>query len=244
MTTNKGIDYSLGSSNFNPITGIHFGVISQNSINLDYTSDFEQEYGNPFCPKCGAENIPPSEDSADEDWNDGKDYACVNCEECFWSDQCTPDESIGWNYTRDGYKLTDCLDNDIFVLESPFYTFTQFCSPCVPGAGNLDTPVEDGAKTYCLGHDWFEDGSAPYPVYDVATNELVAGADKPFRCDQCEALMINGNFCHETGCPNERKTWEAERGEWVHYVTCFNCDDQVELGTTCDCDSAESEENS
>jgi len=21
------------------------------------------------------------------------------------------------------------------------------------------------------------------------------------RCDQCEALMINGVYCHETGCP-------------------------------------------
>ena len=33
------------------------------------------------------------------------------------------------------------------------------------------------------------------------------------RCDQCEAAMINGVFCHETGCPNSRKTWED--GEWI-----------------------------
>jgi hypothetical protein len=25
------------------------------------------------------------------------------------------------------------------------------------------------------------------------------------RCDQCVALMINGVFCHETGCPNKKK---------------------------------------
>lgn len=26
------------------------------------------------------------------------------------------------------------------------------------------------------------------------------------RCSQCEALVINGVACHETGCPNERRT--------------------------------------
>ncbi len=25
------------------------------------------------------------------------------------------------------------------------------------------------------------------------------------RCSQCEALVINGMACHETGCPNEKK---------------------------------------
>jgi hypothetical protein len=25
------------------------------------------------------------------------------------------------------------------------------------------------------------------------------------RCSQCEALVINGIACHETGCPNNRK---------------------------------------
>jgi len=24
-------------------------------------------------------------------------------------------------------------------------------------------------------------------------------------CDQCVAVMINGVFCHETGCPNAQK---------------------------------------
>lgn len=33
------------------------------------------------------------------------------------------------------------------------------------------------------------------------------------RCNQCEALVINGLFCHEHGCPNERK--EFVDGEWV-----------------------------
>ena len=33
------------------------------------------------------------------------------------------------------------------------------------------------------------------------------------RCDQCEPMMIQGVFCHETGCPNMRKVWDGER--WI-----------------------------
>lgn len=32
------------------------------------------------------------------------------------------------------------------------------------------------------------------------------------RCDQCVAAMINGVFCHETGCPNARKKPRKWRG--------------------------------
>jgi len=30
------------------------------------------------------------------------------------------------------------------------------------------------------------------------------------RCSQCEALVINGIACHETGCPNVRRDTEEE----------------------------------
>jgi len=177
-TTYPGLDYSLGKSNFDTETGIHFGVISQNSINLDCTEDFEYDYGKPTCPECGNEIKPSDEVEPDADWNNGKDYACADCQKCYWSESVYSEESLGWTYERDGYQLTDCLDNEIFVLKSPFYTFAQFCSPCVPGAGNLDSPREDGPKTYCLGHDWFEDGKAPYPVYRVSDGTEVTGKDE------------------------------------------------------------------
>lgn len=28
-------------------------------------------------------------------------------------------------------------------------------------------------------------------------------------------MMINGVFCHETGCPNSKKEWDSENEEWV-----------------------------
>ncbi len=83
-------------------------------------------------------------------------------------------EPIGWTYEGEGYLLEDAFGNtEIFVLKSPFYTFAQFCSPCAPGAGNLNHPMEDGVKCYCLGHDWFDDQVATYPVYRVSDGERV-----------------------------------------------------------------------
>ena len=55
------------------------------------------------------------------------------------------------------------------------------------------------------------------------------------RCDQCEVLSINGVPCHETGCPNSRKTWIEERGEWVLFLECRECGSELEEGTACDC---------
>lgn len=55
------------------------------------------------------------------------------------------------------------------------------------------------------------------------------------KCDQCEAMMINGTFCHEVGCPNSRKTWLANEGEWVKFLECFECGCDVREGDACDC---------
>ena len=93
------------------------------------------------------------------------------------SSEAFGDEPQGWNYEGEGYQLTDCLDSDVMVIGSPYYTYGPFCSPCVPGGVSLpvDGPLgaDWDARAYCLGHDWFESGVAPYPVYSVATNELI-----------------------------------------------------------------------
>lgn len=33
-------------------------------------------------------------------------------------------------------------------------------------------------------------------------------------CDQCCASMINGVFCHEHGCPNRGKIYDADSLTW------------------------------
>lgn len=177
--TYAGIDYGLGRSNIDNETGICYGVISQHSVGQAWYDAAEADYGKPLCPQCQREAIECS-DATDEFEQYTKhgcaDHACDHCKITFDSEHAFGDEPQSWNYAGDGYELTDCLDNDIFVLKSPYYTFAQFCSPCVPGAGNLDNAMDDGAKTYCLGHDWFEEGKAPYKVFSVETGKEVLSA--------------------------------------------------------------------
>ena len=190
---NPGIDYGLGSTNIDHESGIRYGVISQHVVGERWYEDSEPEYGNPTCPDCGTDinGIPTP---ADEE--DPSDYYCDVCDAPVDSDCAFGDEPLGYSYVGEGYTLADCLDSDIMVLKSPYYTYAQFCSPCVPGAGNLEHPLDGDCKhltckrdrrehglqvcadvlpnkCYCLGHDWFEEGKAPYPVYSLETGELV-----------------------------------------------------------------------
>lgn len=183
-----GIDYGMGTTNRDAKTGIRYGVISANSIMPECLDCVDFDYGDPACPKCGNIVFDATEDDSedvDENGNDVDhpqyghgcaDFFCSTCRHTLDSGDCYGDEPNGWSLTEDGYQLTSCLDNAVFVLASPYYTKAQFCSPCVPGAGNLDSADEDGIETYCLGHDWFEGNKAPYPVYSVATRELVEPA--------------------------------------------------------------------
>ena len=171
-----GIDYGLGRTNRDEKTGIRYGVISQGTVGQVWYDEAEADYGEPTCPQCGndaksyAESVAEKYESARHEC---ADYMCESCESVFGSESAFSDEAIGWNYDSDGYRLVDCLDSDIMILESEFYTFAQFCSPCVPGAGNLDNAIDGGVKTFCLSHDWFEDGKAPYRVFRVSDDSEV-----------------------------------------------------------------------
>lgn len=150
------IDYGNGRTNIDLKTGIRFGVISQHSILQAWADSSEGYYGDPQDPDC-----------------DGV-------------------EALSYSFKGDGYSMVNCLDSDVMVLKSPFFTYAPFCSPCVPGAGNLDSAADNarvtsleyeadlhriaqdigtqcGVKTYAVGHDWFEDGVAPYPLYGVVS---------------------------------------------------------------------------
>lgn len=56
------------------------------------------------------------------------------------------------------------------------------------------------------------------------------------RCDQCEAAMINGIFCHETACPNARSRYDTDNGEWVRQRECYECGCIIDADDPC-CDA-------
>lgn len=58
-------------------------------------------------------------------------------------------------------------------------------------------------------------------------------------CDQCEALIINGVFCHEQGCPNQNKQWHEEDEVWLSVITCDICGYEHFEDEICSCYSDE-----
>jgi len=176
-TDYAGIDYSGPGSTVNrdAETGIRYGMISQNSVSGDALNDVFQcgdDIGFEQMRQQAKDELAAAIESAIEN------YGKLNAEEAAddlldnieWHD-C--DESGPYRYQSEGYVLQTTSDTELWVFKSPYYTHAQFCSPCVPGAGNLDSFCTNGPKTYCLGFDWFEDNKAPYNIWSVETDELV-----------------------------------------------------------------------
>ena len=161
-----GIDYGRGVTNIDIGTGIRFGVISQHSLSADALDNLDSVWPDASCPLCGTAVVEGT----------GTPWQCPKkeCNGSFDHNQVFSEEPIGLYYDRAGYQITNCLDSDLMVVCSPYYTLAAFCSPCVPGAGNLDQPCTDGVRTYCLGPEWFEDDKAPYPVWRVSNNQKIA----------------------------------------------------------------------
>ncbi len=169
----------IEKSNVDPETGIHHGVISQHSILEEAFDEFCFDYGKPRCPKCGDGVFHPVDTGQ-------YDFFCPKCFCGIRAEDAYPDRPFGFCYDEDGYALSDYLGDEILVLRSNFYTYAQLSSPRVQGYGNLDSPGKDGMKTYCLGHDWFEGGRAPYPVYRVKDDVQIVGVLILVKCEHCE----------------------------------------------------------
>jgi len=153
----QGIDYGLGQSNIDLETGIRYGVIPVSHV-PGFWDCAEPVYFY-SCPECGHEF--------------GYDYPDVEkCPDC--GHEITENdfdflEPVHWEHIDNDYTLvtdSDCVD--IFILNSPYYTYAQFCSPCAPGACYLPSPLSEKTitnKCYCLDKSWFEDEKAPYEYW-------------------------------------------------------------------------------
>lgn len=179
--SSPGIDYSLGRSNLDPEFNIHYGVIPQDEVFQAWADSSEAVYSEP-------------EDVGEEDDRDE------------YEDNYELGEPLGFRYDQEGYEATqDGDDRDIFILKAPYYTYAQFCSPCAPGAGYLLSWLKEPRetnKTFCFGHDWFEEGAAPYPVFAVKDGGRVYPPDvagRPTEQDLIEALHVTADLAEEVG---------------------------------------------
>lgn len=173
-----GIDYSGPGSTVNrdEQTGIRYGIVPLHTL-ADFAFDeFESEYDT-ACPACG-ELAPEGFDTCAEKAESGFSghmrwgARCPACGEFAAEDSWSADEPSSQTLDSDGYQGMLDSSGDVWIFKSPYYTIAGFCSPCAPGAVYLLTKSPD-AKAYCLGHDWFEDGKAPYRVFRVDTDEEI-----------------------------------------------------------------------
>ena len=83
--------------------------------------------------------------------------------------------------------LADSNDEVLLVSRSEFITYAQ----AVPYRGGTagDTHVvmrpDTGSASYCLPHEWFTGGVAPYPVFALDTEEQVFSVQIPNVCSSC-----------------------------------------------------------
>lgn len=175
-----GIDYSGPGSDVNrdSETGIRYGVIRQNSFSYFALDDvysrgddlgFEKQKANMQLAIATAISSAVEEHGGSV--ADPDELAAGIIDNVDWNEH--GDESGPYRYESEGVTVQTTSHNDLWVFKSPFYTKAQFCSPCVPGAGNLDNFCEEGPKTYCLPLDWFENEMAPYSIWEVGTDKLV-----------------------------------------------------------------------
>ena len=169
-TDYKGIDYSLSQSNHDEMAA--YGVISANSVASHIWDILEPTY-QAACPNCG--------DDLDDDQVailSSDSLPCPSCDEIIEDDQSIyGDEPSGWQSNDPDLELDYSSDMSvIWVLKSPVAVKSQYCSPCCPGAGNLDSPCDEGVLTYALPLELFDDyNPAPYSDTDIIDIGLCSG---------------------------------------------------------------------
>lgn len=122
--------------NVHPSTGIHYGVISSNSLRHEVTDEL----------LYGSQATDHSYETALQAWRDDGHH---------------PDD---FEYephitgTLDGVKYASCWLGGallFFILESPHTGEFALCSPCIPNTADCDTP---GAFTgYTVPADWLNE---------------------------------------------------------------------------------------
>lgn len=177
----RGIDYGMGQANIDTETGIRYGILSCHDLMPEaledvYSNgddlDFEEHKAQVLADLTAAIAGVLDDAGHAPRFNDPATMAQEIVDNLEW-DGYQNDGCTRYRYEADGYSILLDSSGDAWAIKSPFYTRATFCSPCAPGACSITSPCDDGEKAYCFGHDWFEDGKAPYPVYRVSDDSVV-----------------------------------------------------------------------
>lgn len=168
--------------NIDPITGIHYGCISQHSIDPDLLG-YELWSGgtHAVCEWSDEDRIlTPQERARIEKWwwrkimvkvypekytrrqrrnaARAEEYVRKICENAELRDDAEP---VGWYYDDGEVRLVPCFDDTCFmVIKSPVVVHCRPCSPCAPNAGDLDNLDPGNLPTYGLPPEWLTEEAA------------------------------------------------------------------------------------
>jgi hypothetical protein len=133
------------------------------------------------------------------------------------------------------YACPQCQSEELEVAVLVWATLTQ------EGNGDFETDTSEPDDS---SHDWDNGSRMKCSVCaHSATAEAFEVKVNSISCDQCQALMINGIFCHETGCVNSRKRYDAENDRWYRVFKCRECGCEVEEGQSCSCQDPDEEDD-
>jgi hypothetical protein len=158
--------------NYDEKTGIHYGVISPNSISSETLSDLQDKSIDTIYEESKKEFLASLRAVLNDSpiSSNESDVILDECADRF--SEAYENDYHGYEYEDKEYVLKICDDNfGIFVIKSPYYTYTRQCSPCAPGAGDLNAPISKAeydkgkhdtfmmygtVKAYCLDKSFFD----------------------------------------------------------------------------------------
>ena len=156
----------MPSANINRETGIRFGAISGNSLDLDVLCDLQErafclEYEAALCDYLkrrllNVQTLVVGDHLTSNQLVDLCDEKGIDPDiECF-ADLFYSEEPSG-TIEHDGLIVTFSWLGGcplIIVNESPFVASAVPCSPCVPNAGDLDNLDPEGVECYTVPENW------------------------------------------------------------------------------------------
>lgn len=207
--------------NVNEETGIRYGLISSNALNFDYV-DMVQREGESLSEK---EAVAEFKREIEIEIENGAEIDDVDAEVSRRLERWECDEEIHHYVETDDdgnprlIVQTSWLGGALllWVFLSPKISRARLCSPCAPGAGDLDNLDEDGYECYDVPDGWREDAAADTAVLaevDAAYEELPPEDPSPGADPHvCEIVLPGGNEAD----PDDEYV--------LRVVTSMECDD-------------------
>jgi hypothetical protein len=173
------------TTNKDPSNGIAYGVISQNSLMPEVLDDLIQNSEDLVYEESKTDFLNELKNAIKEvlDNNyihhEDKDIDIDYYLDLF-NNQYENDFHAYYFKDKD-YEIRFFDDlNAMYILKSPYVCMAPLCSPCCPGAGDLNSTngidaennsMGSPVECYCLPNDFFEDDKAPYSYKRIEERE-------------------------------------------------------------------------